>query len=81
MIWIGLHGVMFLFLFSEFYDQAYRKKQAIHKKDDNANNGNGITHHTNGTNGINNGAINQKVIKIKIKLTKLQTSTTVLIID
>jgi hypothetical protein len=27
MVWIGLHGVMFLFLFSDFYKQAYNKKQ------------------------------------------------------
>lgn len=27
MVWIGLHGVMFLFLFSDFYKQSYNKKQ------------------------------------------------------
>jgi hypothetical protein len=26
--WIGLHAVMFYFLFADFYKQAYRKKQA-----------------------------------------------------
>jgi len=26
--WIGLHAVMFYFLFSDFYKQAYKKKQA-----------------------------------------------------
>lgn len=28
MVWIGLHGVMFLFLFSDFYKQAYSKRKA-----------------------------------------------------
>lgn len=28
MVWIGLHGVMFLFLFSDFYKTRYRKVQA-----------------------------------------------------
>ncbi|XP_058452276.1 elongation of very long chain fatty acids protein 7-like [Malaya genurostris] len=33
MVWIGLHGVMFLFLFSDFYKQAYSKrKTAIAKR-------------------------------------------------
>ncbi|XP_055636499.1 elongation of very long chain fatty acids protein AAEL008004 isoform X2 [Toxorhynchites rutilus septentrionalis] len=33
MVWIGLHGVMFLFLFSDFYKQAYSKrKSAIAKR-------------------------------------------------
>lgn len=27
MVWIGLHGVMFLFLFSDFYKQNYIEKQ------------------------------------------------------
>lgn len=27
MVWIGLHGVMFLFLFSDFYKQAYSKRR------------------------------------------------------
>lgn len=31
MIWIGLHGVMFLFLFSDFYKTKYRHPQ-IHPK-------------------------------------------------
>lgn len=26
--WIGLHAVMFYFLFSDFYKQAYKKEQA-----------------------------------------------------
>lgn len=29
MVWIGLHGVMFLFLFSDFYKQAYSKRKAL----------------------------------------------------
>lgn len=29
MVWIGLHGVMFLFLFSDFYKQAYSKRKAM----------------------------------------------------
>lgn len=33
MIWIGLHGIMFLFLFSDFYKQSYNKKQQRLKKD------------------------------------------------
>ncbi|XP_055592516.1 elongation of very long chain fatty acids protein 7 [Uranotaenia lowii] len=28
MVWIGLHGVMFLFLFSDFYKQAYSKRKS-----------------------------------------------------
>ncbi|XP_055526408.1 elongation of very long chain fatty acids protein AAEL008004 [Wyeomyia smithii] len=33
MVWIGLHGVMFLFLFSDFYKQAYSKRRtAIAKR-------------------------------------------------
>lgn len=49
MVWIGLHGVMFLFLFSDFYKQNYIERQkrlkdarrastngkAIHFDDDN----------------------------------------------
>lgn len=27
MVWIGLHGIMFLFLFSDFYKQSYIKKK------------------------------------------------------
>jgi hypothetical protein len=27
MVWIGLHGVMFLFLFSDFYKKSYIEKQ------------------------------------------------------
>lgn len=27
MVWIGLHGVMFLFLFSDFYKQSYINKR------------------------------------------------------
>lgn len=27
MVWIGLHGIMFLFLFSDFYKQSYLKKK------------------------------------------------------
>jgi elongation of very long chain fatty acids protein 7 len=39
MVWIGLHGVMFLFLFSDFYKQNYMKqkrlKEASRRKDSN----------------------------------------------
>jgi hypothetical protein len=27
MVWIGLHGIMFLFLFADFYKQNYTEKQ------------------------------------------------------
>jgi hypothetical protein len=27
MVWIGLHGIMFLFLFADFYKQSYINKQ------------------------------------------------------
>jgi hypothetical protein len=27
MVWIGLHGIMFLFLFADFYKQSYSVKQ------------------------------------------------------
>uniref|UniRef100_U5ETZ3 Elongation of very long chain fatty acids protein n=1 Tax=Corethrella appendiculata TaxID=1370023 RepID=U5ETZ3_9DIPT len=37
MVWIGLHGIMFLFLFSDFYKQAYNKKQSIKFKQDDYN--------------------------------------------
>lgn len=59
MVWIGLHGVMFLFLFSDFYKQAYQKRAAAaHKKFDDYQNGkikaNG---HANGKiNGTHEGA-------------------------
>lgn len=33
MVWIGLHGVMFLFLFSDFYKQAYSKRKAKRAQD------------------------------------------------
>ncbi|XP_053682185.1 elongation of very long chain fatty acids protein 7 [Sabethes cyaneus] len=32
MVWIGLHGVMFLFLFSDFYKQAYSKRRIANAK-------------------------------------------------
>lgn len=32
MVWIGLHGVMFLFLFSDFYKQAYSKRRIANEK-------------------------------------------------
>lgn len=36
MIWIALHGVMFLFLFSDFYKQSYNKRaQRLAAKDQN----------------------------------------------
>ncbi|KFB53505.1 AGAP004372-PA-like protein [Anopheles sinensis] len=33
MVWIGLHGVMFLFLFSDFYKQAYNKRVGRAKRE------------------------------------------------
>lgn len=52
-MWIGLHGVMFLFLFSDFYKQAYNKKQrrkeAERLKVAANGNGNGYTKLTNGS--------------------------------
>lgn len=32
MVWIGLHGVMFLFLFSDFYKAKYTQVVGKHKK-------------------------------------------------
>ncbi|XP_072757775.1 very long chain fatty acid elongase AAEL008004 isoform X2 [Anoplolepis gracilipes] len=69
--WIGLHAVMFLFLFKEFYQQSYsqkkpRKSGAVMAngvaKDDQAKNGkhaNGVSNGivNGGTNGVANGSI------------------------
>lgn len=49
MIWIGLHGVMFLFLFSDFYKQTYAKRAAAAKRREDAK----LNGHANGD---NNGA-------------------------
>uniref|UniRef100_A0A336MLV6 Elongation of very long chain fatty acids protein n=1 Tax=Culicoides sonorensis TaxID=179676 RepID=A0A336MLV6_CULSO len=59
MVWIGLHGVMFLFLFSDFYKQAYQKRAAAAQKkfDDYQNGKIHANGHTNGkVNGTNEGA-------------------------
>lgn len=58
MVWIGLHGVMFLFLFSDFYKQAYQKRAAAaQKKFDDYQNGVKANGHANGKiNGTNEGA-------------------------
>ncbi|XP_011173726.1 elongation of very long chain fatty acids protein AAEL008004 isoform X2 [Solenopsis invicta] len=65
--WIGLHAVMFLFLFKEFYQQSYQQKKLRRKLDD-AQMTNGVTKgdhheskgkHVNGiTNGVANGVAN-----------------------
>ena len=63
MVWIGLHGVMFLFLFSDFYKTKYKSKRRSDDDDDKAKNGivsNGITKPngtTKTTNGFTNGFI------------------------
>lgn len=47
MVWIGLHGVMFLFLFSDFYKQSYiNKKEKVRSIKKDSENG---KVHTNGT--------------------------------
>ncbi|XP_054274430.1 elongation of very long chain fatty acids protein 7-like [Macrosteles quadrilineatus] len=72
--WIGLHAIMFYFLFADFYKQAYAKRDAkaraaLAKKNEDAmlngkSNSNGYTNgsvkgHTNGhANGISNGFSN-----------------------
>lgn len=38
MVWIGLHGIMFLFLFSDFYKTKYSKNKA-HTKTNGTSNG------------------------------------------
>lgn len=38
--WIGMHAVMFFFLFKEFYTQAYSKRKAATAKADAIKNGN-----------------------------------------
>lgn len=49
MVWIGLHGVMFLFLFSDFYKQSYINKQK-RLKDAKALADNGKVHDSNDNN-------------------------------
>lgn len=49
MVWIGLHGVMFLFLFSDFYKQNYSDKQK-RLKDAKALTDNGKVHASNDNN-------------------------------
>lgn len=59
MVWIGLHGVMFLFLFSDFYKQAYSKRKARRAAAEAINskydallaNGNGTSHNGSLANG------------------------------
>lgn len=61
--WIGLHAVMFLFLFKEFYQQSYQQKKP---RKSNAVMANGVAKgdqskgkHPNGVaNGISNGIVN-----------------------
>lgn len=56
MVWIGLHGVLFLFLFSDFYKTSYIKNDKSRNKNSGAcmplvedkktdSNGNGVTNH------------------------------------
>lgn len=35
MVWIALHGIMFLFLFSDFYKVKYSHKKAVKSKENN----------------------------------------------
>lgn len=66
--WIGMHAVMFFFLFNEFYKSTYKYKErrALEKKLKemerealaNGLKSNGLTNGTNGINGVN-GALNQ----------------------
>ncbi|KAF6198164.1 hypothetical protein GE061_007911 [Apolygus lucorum] len=58
--WIGMHAVMFFFLFKEFYNQSYNgaKRRAAAKLAANGNASNGTAHtngkvHTNGTSHLN----------------------------
>lgn len=44
MVWIGLHGVMFLFLFSDFYKQNYSEKQKRLKAEAKLQTSNGKVH-------------------------------------
>ncbi|XP_060528566.1 elongation of very long chain fatty acids protein AAEL008004-like [Cylas formicarius] len=52
--WIGMHATLFLFLFKDFYDQAYKKKEArkiaaVNGKLNGHNSGNGVhKEHANG---------------------------------
>lgn len=54
MVWIGLHGVMFLFLFSDFYKTKYTNAAPKPKQSTKLNGyiklkpGNGHVYHTNG---------------------------------
>lgn len=69
MVWIGLHGVMFLFLFSDFYKQAYSKRRtAIARRAaekaletsaqyDALNHNSGISQHLNGHSVYQNGKL------------------------
>lgn len=41
MVWIGLHGIMFLFLFSDFYKQSYIKKKEKIRADEKKTSENG----------------------------------------
>lgn len=52
MVWIGLHGVMFLFLFSDFYKQSYvnKRKNKLKAEEEKAAALNGKVHH----NDVNN---------------------------
>lgn len=57
MIWIGLHGVMFLFLFSDFYKVKYTKAKL-----DKASMKNGSSR----SNGIANGVSSQRVVVVVV---------------
>lgn len=48
MVWIGLHGVMFLFLFSDFYKTRYRKVTAKLNGYKHIPSTNGVTHNNKG---------------------------------
>ncbi|CAO1434987.1 unnamed protein product [Diamesa serratosioi] len=77
MVWIGLHGVMFLFLFSDFYKQSYNKKQKrlkdISDKAAKSATLNGKPHENGGNDGVCMPILDD--VSKEIKNDKNQTST------
>lgn len=66
--WIGMHAVMFFFLFKNFYNETYsrRKKKLSNNSLNGIKNGhsnNGKEHSKSITNGVKNGHISQNGIK------------------
>lgn len=63
MVWIGLHGVMFLFLFSDFYNKKYTRKDGSSIKTNGHIKQNGNNGYANGkTNGVPNGKVSNKIL-------------------